>query len=131
MSRQGHPTIAHRFNGGTSDVSDGPSPGKGDRNRRPRQSRIVAINPAAKASVVPTGTRSVVQVLVPTVETVGYCRVSLRDKNQETTLREITLEALAPRHFEIRASDVAFPRESTTQGAEVSIVGRLAWTTSV
>ena len=97
LSRQGHPKIAHRFNGGTSEVSDGPSPDRGDRNRRPRQSRIVAINPGAKMSVVPTGTRSIVQVLVPTVETVGYCRMSLQDKDQETTLREITLEALGVR----------------------------------
>ena len=95
LSRQGLPTIAHRFIGGTSEVSDGPSPGRGDRNRCPRQSRIVAIDPAAKASVVPTGTQSVVQVLGPTVETVGYCRMSLRDRIQEIALREITLEAPA------------------------------------
>ena len=55
------------------------------------------IDPAAKASVVPDGTLSVLPSFRPTVETVGEYRESLGDKDSGITLLKFTVEALPQR----------------------------------
>ena len=88
LSRQGHPKIAHRFNGGISQVFTAKAPSGATELAALAKQASSRLDPAARASVVPAGTQTVVQHLRPTVETVGYFRESLRDNIQEFPLRK-------------------------------------------
>ncbi len=80
LSRQGHPKIAHRFNGGLTEPRGTSSPrGATDRFRSDPPQRTHSWR--SFRSFVPDGTHVRTASHQPTVETVGYFRLSLRDKS--------------------------------------------------
>ena len=85
LARQGHPTIAHRLSGGTSDSLAATAP-TGATESRTKAAPPVTPLWLSQASAVPSGTRRVGRHRLPTVETVGYCRVSLAGQRGEFPL---------------------------------------------
>ena len=81
LSRQGLPTIAHRFSG-TMSRSSSAAP-TGATESRTVTSLLPPCDPVLPASTVPDGTCRGGRNRPPTVETVGYCRVSLAGQRRE------------------------------------------------
>ena len=82
LSRQGLPTIAHRFSGGTMSRSSSAAP-TGATESRTVTSLLLPCDPVLQASTVPDGTCRGGRNRPPTVETVGYFRVSLAGQRRE------------------------------------------------
>ena len=115
LSRQGHPRIAHRFNGGRASSGTPMSPVRDGRSGRSPWPRAVGVGPPCEILSPLTGLGPDMSVY-PTDESVGYCRVSLPGQRAAMVLACSSIPCEFPVFYTWEALPIGRPFQAVLSG---------------